>query len=306
MLRKNILLLNKSKLNNFKAILTIVSTNNKVDGVLTNYNIPNGNYYLGVAVNGKEVFNNKIQISNNAISFNLPNVNNSDKVDVIVVTIENNEVKPIVWGTSFGEILNKNSLIQAFSNKLKNENRVCETENNSKSVYYSAQKENKLSEEEMFNTDITDEVEKTIENEINNEQTENNINILSTSQKQVKTAFEDENETFFDLLKDQIEDIFKNYPHDKDLSNVIPNSVWASVDFENNGKIYVIGLIYEDDKVKYICYGVPSNFGDLNNEEIKQYAQWLPLKNNNFEGYYIMYQDAISGEQIKVDSESAI
>ena len=48
------------------------------------------------------------------------------------------------------------------------------------------------------------------------------------------------------------------------MSQIIPSSKWVKVDWENNGKYYVIGLIYAYDVLKYVCYGVPvANESDI-------------------------------------------
>lgn len=108
---------------------------------------------------------------------------------------------------------------------------------------------------------------------------------------------------FFELISDQVEELFSKYPTERYLESVIDNSKWVKIDFENNGKYYVLGLIYENSNVKYVCYGVPGKFGNNPPKEIEDYNQWVPFDFNNSsgDGYWIMYQDALTGESINLN-----
>ena len=103
---------------------------------------------------------------------------------------------------------------------------------------------------------------------------------------------------FFELISEQIDELFDKYPEEEKLSQIIPSSKWVKVDWENNGKYYVIGLIYEYDVLKYVCYGVPVASESDMPAEFENVGQWVPIDNW---GYYIMYQDAVTGDTIKID-----
>ena len=116
----------------------------------------------------------------------------------------------------------------------------------------------------------------------------------------------DKNKYFYDEIKEQIDTLFNKYPEEEILKELIPESKWIKVDYENNGEHYVVGLMYEDGKVKYVCYGVPGVYGMEPPKELKGFCQWLPidaLKENGF-GYWITYQDADSGENVVMDYET--
>ena len=85
------------------------------------------------------------------------------------------------------------------------------------------------------------------------------------------------------------------------LSQIIPFSKWVKIDNEESGDYYVLGLIYEDDSVKYICYGVPAMYSNEPPKELKDCAQWLPIDSTKEKeyGYWITYQDAASGDNVK-------
>ena len=66
---------------------------------------------------------------------------------------------------------------------------------------------------------------------------------------------------------------------------------------------YVFGVIYDESLPHYICYGIPCNNKGVPPKELEGFCQWLPLDISNQEGkgYWISYQDANSGENIKVE-----
>lgn len=108
---------------------------------------------------------------------------------------------------------------------------------------------------------------------------------------------------FIDEIGGQIDMLFKDYPLEETLAEIIPNSKWVSVDFNNDNKIYVVGLIYENEVVKYVCYGVPAKWTQLPPSDFNEKAQWLPIDMDSpqGEGYWITYQDATDGNLIQVE-----
>ena len=77
----------------------------------------------------------------------------------------------------------------------------------------------------------------------------------------IKAESKEEEETNFYLeIKEQLDVLFSRYPEETFLNEVIPNSRWIKVDYDDSGEYYVIGLIYQNDKIKFISYGVPGQF----------------------------------------------
>lgn len=113
-------------------------------------------------------------------------------------------------------------------------------------------------------------------------------------------------ETFFDGIKDQIETLFSKFPEEEILKQIIPDSKWVKIDYETKGEYYVVGLMYENDTIKYVCYGVPSTYSDEPPIDLKGFAQWLPIDSEKAEGfgYWITYQDAETGENVKLNYEN--
>lgn len=107
---------------------------------------------------------------------------------------------------------------------------------------------------------------------------------------------------FFDKLKPQIDKLFAENPLENNLQNLIPNSKWIKVDYEDDGDFYVFGLLYDENgQVKYVCYGVPGVFDDDAPKELSGYPIWIPLDKENGSGfgYWLTYQDAVTGQPIK-------
>ena len=85
---------------------------------------------------------------------------------------------------------------------------------------------------------------------------------------------------------------------DEVLDGIIANSKWVRVAYDGGEEFYVLGLIFNEfdkEQVDFICYGVPSSTPDNPPEDIKDYAQWLPvdMSQEKGEGYFIVYQNAV-------------
>ena len=120
-------------------------------------------------------------------------------------------------------------------------------------------------------------------------------------EKEIQDALNKDNE-FYNMISEQIDELFVKYPREERLEKLIPESKWVKVDYENDGHIYVIGLIYENGVLQYVCYGVPGEFSIEPPKNLEKYSQWLPLNPSTpeGEGYWIMYQDADTGEAVEL------
>lgn len=114
----------------------------------------------------------------------------------------------------------------------------------------------------------------------------------------------DDNQSFFDMIAKQFETLINNGKPCKEVEKLIPNSQWAYVpNDENDAEPYIVGRIFnENGETQFVCYGVPAQNQDEAVNVDKNYGQWLPLDNHNpsGKGYYLMYQDAQTGENIKI------
>ncbi len=106
---------------------------------------------------------------------------------------------------------------------------------------------------------------------------------------------------YYGLIKAQYDDMFSKYPVFSPLTNIIENSKWIEV--EGVDDPYIMGIIYDDGKPKYLCYGVVQEKKQSPPIEIADSSQWVPfdITNEFGSGVWIMYQSADNGETIKVE-----
>ena len=107
---------------------------------------------------------------------------------------------------------------------------------------------------------------------------------------------EDKESTFFDQVKSSIENLFETYPVNQELVDAIENSQFVKVDYEGDGNFYSVGLIFDDDDLKYICYAIPSEEGVEPPKELQEFSQWLKIRDGY--GYWMTYQDGKTGESV--------
>ena len=90
------------------------------------------------------------------------------------------------------------------------------------------------------------------------------------------------------------------FPEEPALSKIIPESRWAKINYSSD-KFYVVGVINENEKEKYICYGVPAKYSAKPPKELKGFCSFVPLSYFDMkgDGYWMMFQSAITGECVK-------
>lgn len=146
--------------------------------------------------------------------------------------------------------------------------------------------------------------QKNIKNDNENNPIDNNILETAEIYDKNKTSLTGEISSFYEQIKTQIDALFAKYPKEELLETIIQKSKWVKINFNQNEEFYVLGLIYDDtfEKVEYISYGMPSNNSKNPPEDLKDFAQWLPIEfSNKYKGYWIVYQSALTGDTIKVD-----
>lgn len=131
--------------------------------------------------------------------------------------------------------------------------------------------------------------------------------LFESSENEVKEIIDNElkyiesgNHKFYDMISEQLEELFGRYPRESNLSKLIDNSSWVKISSDNDNKYYVVGIIKSNDDIKYICYGVPGVYNQEPPMEMRNYSQWLPVdvRDPFSQGYWVMYQDANTGENI--------
>ena len=109
-----------------------------------------------------------------------------------------------------------------------------------------------------------------------------------------------EDSPYFLDAERELKEIFSKFPPEDSLLRAFPNSKWAKINYSKD-KFYVVGLITENEKPKYICYGVPSEYSSTPPKELEDFCSFVPLPflDKKGDGYWMMFQDAISGDCIK-------
>ena len=109
--------------------------------------------------------------------------------------------------------------------------------------------------------------------------------------------------SFYERINPQISKMFENNKEETVLNEILPNSKFCRVEFEDGSGYYVFGVIYEDGLPKYVCYGLPAQKNSEPPKELSNLYQWLPIDatDETGDGYYMMYQDAITGKNMSVE-----
>lgn len=306
MLVKKSLVLNSSNHDNKKAVLSVEGDKNSLVGRVRLYNfgtLPKGILTLGIYSNGK-VYKAGLTHQNGMLyTFLLDENIFINDFSCAVINVYNGEVTPILFGASQG----KNEGLSQVVDAVKSAKNMQEVEQVLDDYGLDYDDEEKA------------EIEKSLDKEFECKDCQNckykqyfyshsESRMANTQKLDSDENLENENEiveerktvTFYDELKPQIEKLFSENKEEDYLEKIFPNSKWVKVSLQNDD-YYVFGLIYEDDKVKYICYGVPGVYQKLPPRELSGYPSWLALDEQNREGfgYWLSYQDAQSGESVK-------
>lgn len=112
-----------------------------------------------------------------------------------------------------------------------------------------------------------------------------------------------QNKTFFERLSPQIDKMFEQNKPEDVLSEIIPNSKFCRVSFDDKSGYYVFGVINENGAPKYLCYGIPAKKESQPPADFANLYQWLPIdvSAQDGDGFYMMYQDASTGDNISVE-----
>lgn len=108
-------------------------------------------------------------------------------------------------------------------------------------------------------------------------------------------------ERYYISVKDELSRLFLRFPEEQTLCRLFPGSRWAKINYADE-KFYVVGLIREDNKEKYICYGVPAVYSQDPPKALKGFCSFIPLSlfDMKGKGYWMMFQDANDGKCVRV------
>ena len=116
----------------------------------------------------------------------------------------------------------------------------------------------------------------------------------------LRHPFETDGDGYYRAVKGEIDALFQNYPRDQTLVGAFSCSEWVRVKGEENAPQYLVGVIYDDDKVKYICYALLAEDKSSPPEEIKDACTFVPVSAlTGAKGFFVIFQSATTGECIK-------
>ncbi len=95
-------------------------------------------------------------------------------------------------------------------------------------------------------------------------------------------------------LKREIDALFSAYPNADDLVSAFPSSEWIRI--EKNDKQVLVGILYDDETVKYIAYALPTT-SSTPPPEIENSCVFVPKTPfDKNDGYFVIFQSAKTGE----------
>lgn len=107
----------------------------------------------------------------------------------------------------------------------------------------------------------------------------------------------DERDSYYFKVKDELDKLLTQYPKAEALCNILPNAQFVKIEIAT-GRHYVVGIMKEAEKVKYICYGLPTrNKTDLPPPALRGRVSFIPLSLFDLqgEGYWMLFQSAADG-----------
>lgn len=314
---------NKYLTNSPRAILTLFNSKNSTSGKIRLYNLDklNNSVKIGVYYN-EQVLSTNLRRNDDCYEFNLEKLLDlNNNVYCALIDTENSNQLVLCGGSFSGFYFTDEQIAEVSGNfsPLNDEDEELEEvidnailneetkegcincEDNCKQCmykeYFYAHQKNVEIENLLEKTDKLEETRENVE-EVECLQTE------KTAKQEEQKNNSKETEQFLTSIKEQLDEMFKEYPLDEQIMNIIPNSKIIKVtDAEDTN--YILGIMYEDEEIKYLVYGVPARYNSPAPKELGNDYQWLPLDPEDAlsDGYYLIYQDASNGKVVPIKVE---
>lgn len=112
--------------------------------------------------------------------------------------------------------------------------------------------------------------------------------------------FETGGDGYYLSVKNEIDELFSTYPKDDTLTGAFSCSEWVRIKGTAKDPQYLVGVLYEDGRAKYICYALAAQDKDSPPDEIKNVCSFVPVSalSENI-GFFVIFQSATGGECIK-------
>lgn len=113
---------------------------------------------------------------------------------------------------------------------------------------------------------------------------------------------QNERSSYYFKVKDELDKLFAQYPKEEMLCKILPNAHFVKIEIAT-GRHYVVGIIQENEEVKYICYGLPTgNKTDLPPPALRGRVSFIPLSLFDLQGagYWMLFQSANDGSCLTI------
>ena len=307
-------------------------------GLLKVFNIPDDitPVCLAVKIGDKKYIYTDVDDPQN-YSFKMVNAPASDSITVLLAYVKNNVVQGIACGQNAGGTMAYSDLFSEISdaeldnlisneadfNELKemSENAVlssagCSNLSNNSSFNYisnagaNAEQANKPAK--FSNRNAEYKSDGSAENLYNSAEHGNGSaeykgngsaeNLYNSAEKSSESAEQSGN--FYSLIQPQLDELFSRFPHFKELEDLVENTEWVRVSYSDDGsQHYILGKLFDGAEVTHLCYGIPApSRSTAPPNSLMDYCQWLPLNldDPNGAGYWVMYQNAETGENVRL------
>lgn len=313
MLSKKSIVMNGYNGSSQKAVLSMECEGNMLQGKVRLYNFssePRGIISLGIYDKDKVVKAGLTKVSSMLFSFQTQLEKIPQKFSCAIVNFVDGEPSPLLYGTSEG-VSPQEEVFADVINSLKSTTSAKDVEETLDEYGIDFDEEEKAEIESLIDKEMTkeccDNCDDCIYKKFYLKHNQKEAVALGEGQPRADQphltdgADQPAPSGFYSEIKEQVEKLFKENQEEDYLSQLIPNSKWVKVEYGEGGDYYVFGLLYEDEKLKYVCYGVPGVYQKNPPRELSGYPVWFPLDSAKREGfgYWLTYQDAQSGESIK-------
>ena len=280
-----------------KAVLSLEKKEDMYEGRIRLYNFndePKGILSIGFYNQNNVVKAGLSRSSSMLYTFKTEVQNISDNFSCAVVNFFQGDIQPVLYGNTEGR-----------ENKLSQLGKIMTTTFDAPMSIEEVKEsldDNKVDYTEEYKREIEEEIDKNMcVNCANCKYKQAFYSQNSNIEQEKEENLKEEKSPFFMEIKERVEDLFENNTREEYLEEIIPNSKWVKVGFDDEGDYYILGLIYEEQDLKYVVYGVPGIYQKNPPREIAGYPVWFPLDKDKPEsfGYWLSYQDAKTGDSIK-------
>ena len=319
--RKNIILVptNYDGISVAKGLLSFDAYSGKTICTLHCYNLDiDKPLLLGIAIKNR-LFKVKIEPQNvKSINFDLDvDLKNFDAISAVLLDVKQSDYDIVLWGsteinnnwqTEIELMLEKEKIIPSNgASEVVEVNKTHEQNGDSYSTEFIPQAINET--ENITGDEVLEQfIDKVIELDEHAEtqiapQGENETEVKNDKSESIEQSDFVNEPGFYARLSPQIDKMFEENEPEQILAEIIPGGKFCKVDFDDGTGYYVFGVIYENSSPRYLCYGLPSKKDGNPPKEFSGLYQWLPIDplNEHGDGFYMMYQDANTGENITVE-----